>query len=37
MLDYPKTAITIILEDLKKRSNAFKIGFSIFTLIYLFL
>lgn len=35
MLDYSKTAIKIILEDFKKWSKVFKIGFSIFTLVYL--
>lgn len=35
MVNYSKAAIAIVLEDLKKWSKAFKIGFSIFTLLYL--
>lgn len=34
MVDYSKAAIKIILDDLKKWSKIFKIGFSIFTLVY---
>ena len=34
MVDYSRAAIAIILEDLKKWSKCFKIGFSIFTLVY---
>ena len=34
MLSYSKAAVSIILDDFKKWSNALKIGFSVFTLIY---